>query len=75
MSIETGIYRHFKGNNYQVLGIVRHSETDERLVLYRPLYGEATDELWVRPLQMFLESVQVEGREIPRFTLIRSTAD
>ena len=65
MNIEPGRYRHYKGNIYQVLGVARHSETDELLVVYRPLYGAG--ELWVRPLAMFLESVPVKGRPVPRF--------
>jgi hypothetical protein len=65
MSIEPGRYRHYKGNFYQVLGVARHSETDELLVVYRPLYGAG--ELWVRPLTMFQESVLVKGCPVPRF--------
>ena len=55
MSVQSGAYRHFKGNLYWVLGVARHSETDEPLVVYRALYGEG--DLWARPLAMFLESV------------------
>jgi hypothetical protein len=61
-----GRYRHYKGNEYEVLGVARHSETDELLVVYRPLYGEGA--LWVRPLAMFLETVTVNGEPVPRFT-------
>lgn len=60
-----GNYRHYKGGNYQVIGTARHSETDEQLVVYRCLYDN--DSLWVRPLAMFLETVLVEGRVVPRF--------
>lgn len=60
-----GIYRHYKGNNYRVLGEARHSETLEALVVYQALYGERG--LWVRPKAMFLETVRVDGREMPRF--------
>lgn len=60
-----GRYRHYKGNEYEVLGVARHSETDELLVVYRPLYGEGG--LWVRPLAMFLETVTVNGEPVPRF--------
>lgn len=67
-SIEPGIYRHFKGNLYRVIQIVRHSETLEELVLYQALYGEKG--LWVRPKEMFLETVEKDGKIIPRFTLI-----
>ena len=63
-----GRYRHYKGGEYEVYGVARHSETDERLVVYRPLYGEGA--LWVRPLVMFLESVHVDGVERPRFQWI-----
>jgi hypothetical protein len=61
----TGRYRHYKGNEYTVLGVVRHSETLEELVLYRAEYGERG--LWVRPRGMFFETVVVDGREVPRF--------
>jgi hypothetical protein len=64
--IQLGRYRHYKGGEYQVEGVVRHSETLEVLVLYRPLYN-ATG-LWVRPYAMFFEDVQHEGRRQPRFT-------
>ena len=64
-SIPTGKYRHYKGNDYEVIGVATHSETREQLVVYRPLYGEGA--LWVRPLAMFLESVTVDGRVVPRF--------
>ena len=60
-----GRYRHYKGGHYEVLGVVRHSETLEALVLYRPL-GKASGD-WVRPHAMFFGSVQVEGRLQPRF--------
>lgn len=56
--IEPGVYRHFKGNRYEVIGIARHSETDEPMVVYRPLYGKGG--LWVRPLQMFAGEVDHE---------------
>ena len=60
-----GRYRHFKGNEYLVLGVARHSETDEALVVYRPLYGDGG--LWVRPLAMFTEAVTRDGVSRPRF--------
>lgn len=65
MKLRTGLYRHYKGADYEVLGVVRHSETEEELALYRPLYGERA--LWVRPLAMFTESVEVDGGVRPRF--------
>ena len=63
--VKPGKYRHYKGNLYEVIGVARHSETEEQLVVYRPLYGESG--LWVRPLQMFTETVTVEGAEVARF--------
>ncbi len=63
-----GRYRHYKGGAYEVLGVVRHSETLEPLVLYRALYGEGG--LWVRPHAMFFETVQVDGRPQPRFAFV-----
>ena len=65
-----GRYRHYKGPEYQVLGLVRHSETEEELVLYKALYGEQG--LWVRPKAMFLETVIVDGLSVPRFRYISS---
>ena len=63
--VEPGRYRHYKGNFYLVIGTARHSESDELLVVYRPLYGEGG--LWVRPEPMFAELVEVEGELVPRF--------
>ncbi|MDO9314888.1 MAG: DUF1653 domain-containing protein [Burkholderiaceae bacterium] len=63
-----GCYRHYKGGEYEVVGVVRHSETLEPLVLYRPLCNASG--LWVRPHAMFFESGEFEGRLQPRFTLI-----
>ena len=63
--LQAGIYRHYKGNEYEVIGIASHSESEESLVVYRPLYGEG--KLWVRPLDMFTELVNVDGKQIPRF--------
>ena len=65
--LEPGRYRHFKGGLYEVIGIARHSETQEEMVVYRPLYGEGG--LWVRPRRMFEESVTHEGKTVPRFQL------
>ncbi|SCK25874.1 DUF1653 domain-containing protein [Vogesella sp. LIG4] len=64
-TLPSGRYQHYKGNFYEVLGVARHSETDELLVVYRPLYGEMG--LWVRPLAMFVEQVEVNGSLQPRF--------
>ncbi|NND67066.1 MAG: DUF1653 domain-containing protein [Halioglobus sp.] len=67
--LRPGRYRHFKGGEYEVLGVATHSETEEPLVVYRPLYGEGG--LWVRPLAMFVETVEHEGEVVPRFGFIR----
>jgi len=64
-SIQPGRYRHYKGNEYTVIGIARHSETEEELVVYRQDYGDRS--LWVRPLQMFMETVEVYGQALRRF--------
>jgi hypothetical protein len=66
--LRPGKYRHFKGGEYQVQGIATHSETGEQLVVYTPLYGEGG--LWVRPLSMFLEAVDRDGKQQPRFVYI-----
>ena len=63
----TGRYRHYKGGVYEVLGVARHSETLEPLVVYRPLYNASG--LWVRPHAMFFGTLEVEGRLVQRFTL------
>lgn len=61
-----GAYRHYKrGDPYTVIDVVFHSETQEALVLYRAEYGER--QLWVRPLDMFIESVDIDGKQVPRF--------
>lgn len=67
-TIRPGRYRHFKGREYEVLGIARHSETEEELVVYRQLYGERS--LWVRPASMWNELVTRDGRTQPRFVYI-----
>ena len=63
-----GRYRHFKGREYEVLGIARHSETEEELVVYRALYGDFG--LWVRPVSMWNETVERDGKTFRRFTYI-----
>ena len=63
-----GRYRHFKGGEYEVIGVATHSETQERLVVYRPLYNDSS--LWVRPVAMFLETVTHNGEIVPRFTYL-----
>ena len=68
MELKPGRYRHFKGNEYQVIGLATHSETEETVVVYRPLYGDGA--LWVRPLAMFPETVERDGQVQPRFAWI-----
>ena len=70
--MKLGRYRHYKGNTYIVLGVARHSETEEELVVYRQDYGERN--LWVRPKAMFDETVEVNGQHVPRFEYL-GTAD
>lgn len=67
-SIKPGRYRHFKGKEYEVLGVARHSETEEELVVYRTLYGDFS--LWVRPVSMWNETVERDGKTFRRFTYI-----
>ena len=67
-SIKPGHYRHFKGKEYEVLGVARHSETQEELVVYRALYGDFG--LWVRPARMWNETVERDGKTFRRFTYI-----
>ena len=66
--IKIGKYRHFKGNEYEVLCVAKHSETLEPMVVYRALYGDFG--VWVRPASMWNESVEKDGRKVKRFTLI-----
>lgn len=68
ITIQPGRYRHYKGHLYEVIDVARHSETEEQLVVYRCLRDD--NSLWVRPLAMFLESVDVAGQDVPRFTRI-----
>jgi hypothetical protein len=68
--MKPGIYQHFKGKKYKVHGLVKHSETLEDLVLYEALYENALGKMWVRPKEMFLEEVEVEGKKVTRFTFI-----
>lgn len=67
-TITPGTYEHYKGHRYEVIGVARHSETLEELVVYRALYG--ANDIWVRPLSMFFEKVEVEGKRVPRFRRI-----
>ena len=67
-TVKCGRYRHFKGNEYEVLGTATHSETLEELVVYRALYGEGS--LWVRPVSMWNETVEKDGKTVKRFEFI-----
>ena len=69
--LRPGRYRHFKGGEYEVLGVARHSEGLEDMVVYRPLYNDTG--LWVRPLSMFTETVERDGKTQPRFTLLKES--
>lgn len=64
-----GIYRHYKGSDYEVMGLAHHSETEEALVVYRALYGDFG--LWVRPLAMFCEEVNIDNEPVARFRLVQ----
>jgi hypothetical protein len=68
MSIPLGFYQHYKGPRYQVIGVARHSETEEELVVYRTCYGDRS--LWVRPLSMFTESVETLDGDKERFSYL-----
>ncbi len=67
-SVKLGLYEHFKGNKYMLHGVVWHSETEEEMALYQHLYGDFS--FWVRPLNMFLEEVEYQGKRMPRFKYI-----
>ena len=71
--VQVGLYRHYKGNNYFVFEVATHSETREQLVVYRCLYGDYS--WWVRPLGMFMETVEFEGKTIPRFGFVRNLSE
>lgn len=61
-----GKYRHYKGKEYEVLVVAKHSETGEEMVVYQALYGAS--DVWVRPLAMFMETLEIDGKMLPRFT-------
>ncbi len=71
--LRTGRYRHYKNKDYMVLGIAYHSETEEKMVLYRQEYDERN--LWVRPFNMFFENVTVDGKTVPRFAYVEDACD
>lgn len=66
--MKKGKYKHYKGNEYEVIGVAKHSETMEEMVVYRALYDN--NELWVRPLKMFTEEIEIDGKKTPRFKYI-----
>lgn len=68
--LKTGKYKHYKGNFYNVIGIAKHSETLEDVVVYECLYDNPRSKLWVRPLQMFIEEVEMNGKKVPRFEFV-----
>ncbi len=70
MEIQKGIYRHYKGNEYEVIAMAKHSETEEQMVVYRALYGEYG--VWVRPYEIFAEEVELDGMKVARFTFLYS---
>lgn len=65
-----GTYRHYKGKQYEVLDVVHHSETLEKMVLYKSLYDNEIGNLWVRPYEMFFEEIEVDGKKVKRFEKI-----
>ncbi|MDX1608036.1 MAG: DUF1653 domain-containing protein [Candidatus Spechtbacterales bacterium] len=65
--MKLGKYKHYKGKEYEVLCVAKHSETLEDLVVYKVLYNNEVSKFWVRPLEMFLGDVEVEGKKVPRF--------
>jgi hypothetical protein len=72
MKLAPGIYKHYKGNLYEVIGVAQHSETEEMMAVYKTLYGDFS--LWVRPLTMFMETLKIEGKTVARFEFIEATA-
>lgn len=68
--MKLGLYEHYRGNKYRVLGVSRHSETLEELVVYQALYGDYG--LWVRPISMFQEKIEIDGQMMPRFRHLNS---
>jgi len=70
MKFKSGIYQHYKGNKYLALGVAKHSETMEELVIYITLYDNEKSKMWVRPLKMFMEKVEVNGKKTPRFKFL-----
>ena len=71
-ALRPGIYRHFKGNLYEVMTVARHTETEQEMVVYRALYGDFG--IWVRPLAMFTEQIERDGQRITRFEFVRGAS-
>ena len=71
MAIKKGVYKHHKGNLYEVIDVARHSETEEEHVVYRTLYGDHS--LWIRPLSMFDEDIERDGKTIKRFEFVEES--
>ncbi len=71
MKIKPGKYKHYKGKEYEVVGVARHSETLEELVVYKALYQPEGENIWVRPLKMFFEEIFVGGKKVKRFEYIK----
>lgn len=69
-ALKLGKYRHYKGKEYRVIGVAKHSETQEDLVIYEALYDNEVSKLWVRPLKMFTEEITVKEKRVPRFEYI-----
>ncbi len=69
MSLQKGIYQHYKGGRYELIALAIHSETLEKMVVYKALYGEQT--MWVRPASMWEEEIVLDGKRVKRFTLIK----
>lgn len=65
---EPGLYKHYKGNVYELLAIARHSETLEKMAVYKATYRKEGDNIWVRPLAMFTEALVIDGKTVNRFT-------
>lgn len=65
--LELGLYKHYKGKIYEVIGVATHSETLEKMIVYKATYQKEGENLWVRPLNMFIETLVVEGKTVKRF--------
>ena len=72
MQIKPGLYKHYKGKMYEVVGTAKHSETLEELVIYRAMYQTEGENTWVRPKAMFMELVDIKGNKVPRFKWIEN---